>query len=257
MSHINERLVQLSDSSTNFDSTHQFVSQYTNTTSSNRVAGVLDPWQQSDETESTTNDTINMNNNNNNNAMSISSSSNCVRKLETISHYVASIFDNNFKEAKKNLNSAYRALRDPRSRLHLGACLQRYVRRNQVILNNEQFEYVVKCLNESLSHDTRYDEHGVAYALLPLATAFYRKLNNGTVDQCIFTRLQAHDVWSNMQFWEMAFYTDVQRSLRPVYLSNEEFAAEQQRQQQSSTSSSSDYSPANNPVDGETSTTNG
>lgn len=89
-----------------------------------------------------------------------------------------------------------------------------------------------KCLNESLSNDTRYDEHGVAYSILPLTTAFYRKLNNGTVDQCIYTRLQAHDVWSNIQFWEMAFYTDVQRSLRPVYLSNEEFAAEQQRQQQ-------------------------
>lgn len=102
----------------------------------------------------------------------------------------------------------------------------------KVILNNEQFEYVVKCLNESLSNDTRFDEHGVAYSILPLTTAFYRKLNNGTVDQCIFTRLQSHDVWSNIQFWEMAFYTDVQRSLRPVYLSNEEFAAEQQRQQQ-------------------------
>ena len=90
----------------------------------------------------------------------------------------------------------------------------------------------MKCLNESLSNDTRFDEHGVAYSILPLTTAFYRKLNNGTVDQCIFTRLQSHDVWSNIQFWEMAFYTDVQRSLRPVYLSNEEFAAEQQRQQQ-------------------------
>ena len=64
------------------------------------------------------------------------SSSNCVRKLETISHYVASIFENNFKEAKKNLNSAYRALRDPRARLHLCTCLQRYVKRNQVNLMN-------------------------------------------------------------------------------------------------------------------------
>lgn len=105
----------------------------------------------------------------------------------------------------------------------------------KVILNNEQFEYVCKCLNESLSNDTRLDEHGVAYSILPLTAAFYRKLNNGTVDQCIYTRLQSHDVWSNMQFWEMAFYTDVQRSLRPVYLSNEEFAAEQLQQQQHQT----------------------
>ena len=32
-----------------------------------------------------------------------------------------------------------------------------------------------------------------------------------------------------MQFWEMAFYSDVQRNIRPVYLSNEEFAAEQEK----------------------------
>lgn len=154
----------------------------------------------------------------------------CARKFEAIAQCVQHIFDNNFKEAKKNLNSAYRALRDPRARLHLCACLQRYVKRNQVILNNEQFEYVCKLLNESLLNDSRIDEFGVAYAILPLTSAFYRKLNNGTVDQCIYTQLQQHQVWSNMQFWEMAFYTDVQRSIRPVYLSNEEFAAEQEKE---------------------------
>lgn len=128
------------------------------------------------------------------------------------------------------MNSAYRALRDPRARLHLCSCLQKYVKRNQVILNNEQFEYVLKLLNESLLNDTRLDEHGVAYSILPLTSAFYRKLNNGTVDQCVYTRLQQHEVWLNMQFWEMSFYSDVQRSIRPVYLSNEEFAAEQEKE---------------------------
>ncbi len=140
------------------------------------------------------------------------------------------IFDNNFKEVKKNLNSAYRALREPRARLHLCACLQKYVKRNQVILSNEQFECVLKLLNEALLNDTRLDEHGLAYSVLPLTSAFYRKLNNGTVDQCVYTRLQQHEVWSNMQFWEMSFYSDVQRSIRAVYLSNEEFAAEQDKE---------------------------
>lgn len=154
-----------------------------------------------------------------------------MRKLETIEHFVQNIFENNFKEAKKNLNSANRALRDPRARQHLCVCLQKYVKKNQVILNNEQFEYVCKLLNEALANDSRLDEHGVAYAILPLSSAFYRKLNNNTIDQCIYTRLQQHDVWSNMLFWEMAFYTDVQRSIRPVYLSNEEFAAEQEKEQ--------------------------
>ena len=123
-------------------------------------------------------------------------------------------------------------LRDPRARLHLCACLRAYVRRNQVILSDEQFEFVCKLLNEALACDTRTDEHGVACVILPLASAFYRKLGHGTVDQCVYTRLQQHEVWSNVHFWEMAFYADVQRSLRPVYLTNEEFAAEQQQQQQ-------------------------
>ena len=60
----------------------------------------------------------------------------CARKFEAIAQCVGHIFDNNFKEAKKNLNSAYRALRDPRARLHLCTVLQRYVKKNQVILNN-------------------------------------------------------------------------------------------------------------------------
>lgn len=131
MSSVNQRLVELSDSSMNFDATHQFMNHhqyhhhnrymypfhYGTSTTTN---GVLDPWQQCSEDNDDPTDPLG------------SSSSNCARKLDTISHYVASIFENNFKEAKKNLNSAYRALRDPRARLHLCACLQRYVKRNQV-----------------------------------------------------------------------------------------------------------------------------
>jgi hypothetical protein len=183
-------------------------------------------------------------------------SSALLRKLESIEQCVTHIFENNFKDAKKSLNSAFRALRDPKARLHLCVVLQKYVKRNQVILNSEQFEYICKLLNESLSNDTRLDEHQVAYSILPLTSAFYRKLNNGTVDQCIYTCLQQHEVWSNMQFWEMAFYTDVQRSIRPVYLSNEEFAAEQIKENgclltssTSSSSSSSSKSHSNNDLD--------
>ena len=151
----------------------------------------------------------------------------CARKLEVINNCVMHIFENNFKDVKKNLNSTFRALKDPRARLHLCNCLQKYVKKNQVILNNEQFDYICKILNEALTNDSRLDEFGVAYSVLQFASAFYRKLNNGTVDQCIYTKLQSHAVWDNMQFWEMAFYTDVQKSIRPVYLSNEEFDAEQ------------------------------
>lgn len=114
MSSVNQRLIELTDASMNYDATfQQFMLQHE---PCDEPSGVLDPWQQCDELEPAG-----------------SGTANCSRKLDTIAHYVASIFENNFKEAKKNLNSAYRALRDPRARLHLCACLQRYVKRNQVI----------------------------------------------------------------------------------------------------------------------------
>ncbi|RNA14037.1 myotubularin-related 13 isoform X5, partial [Brachionus plicatilis] len=151
----------------------------------------------------------------------------CVsRKLHTVRTFIGHVFDKNFKEAKKHVNSTMRAIRSHHhARIHLCATLQAYANKNHVILDNEQFEYVCELLNEALHSDTRHVH--IAYLVLPLSAAFYRKLNNNTIDQCVYTRIQHHDVWSNMSFWQMAFYTDVQRSIRPVYLSNEEFAAEQ------------------------------
>lgn len=61
------------------------------------------------------------------------------------------------------------------------------------------------------------DEHGVAAALLPLATAFCRKLCTGVI-QFAYTCIQEHSVWQNQQFWESAFYQDVQRDIKALYL---------------------------------------
>jgi hypothetical protein len=40
--------------------------------------------------------------------------------------------------------------------------------------------------------------------------------------QFIYTEIQRHTVWANMQFWEMSFYSDVQLQIRNLYLSHEE-----------------------------------
>jgi hypothetical protein len=72
-----------------------------------------------------------------------------------------------------------RQLKEPYARLYLCKCLTKYIKKNFVILNNEQFDYICKLLNESLKQDSTLDEYGVAYSILPLASAFYRKLNNG------------------------------------------------------------------------------
>lgn len=83
------------------------------------------------------------------------------------------------------------------------------------------------------------DEYGIAAALLPLATAFCRKLCTGVIQfayTCIqvnfvrfskhrelcgtknFSFFKEHPVWQNQQFWEAVFYQDVQREIRSLYL---------------------------------------
>ena len=59
--------------------------------------------------------------------------------------------------------------------------------------------------------------HGVAAALLPLACTFGRKLCPGVI-QFVYTLIQDHAVWQNLQFWEAAFYNDVQNGIKDLYL---------------------------------------
>ncbi|MGH0134296.1 UNVERIFIED_CONTAM: hypothetical protein FKN15_027079 [Acipenser sinensis] len=61
------------------------------------------------------------------------------------------------------------------------------------------------------------EEYSVATALLPLTTAFYRKLAPG-VNQFAYTCIQDHPIWTNQQFWEATFYSDVQNQIRALYL---------------------------------------
>ena len=70
----------------------------------------------------------------------------------------------------------------------------------------------------ALQDDNDIDMHGVAASILPLACTFGRKLCQGVI-QFVYTLIQDHAVWQNVQFWEAAFYNDVQRSIKDLYLS--------------------------------------
>lgn len=72
-------------------------------------------------------------------------------------------------------------------------------------------------MNRALHDDSAMDEHGVAAALLPLSTAFCRKLCTGVI-QFAYSCIQDHPVWKNQQFWEAAFYQDVQTQIKALYL---------------------------------------
>lgn len=61
------------------------------------------------------------------------------------------------------------------------------------MLEHQQFDLVVRLMNCALQDDSTMDEYGVAYALLPLATAFCRKLCTGVI-QFAYTCIQVGKV---------------------------------------------------------------
>lgn len=71
-------------------------------------------------------------------------------------------------------------------------------------------------MNRALQDDSQRDENGVIAAILPLSTAFCRKLCTGVI-QFAYTCIQDHPVWKNQQFWEDALYQDVQVNVKALY----------------------------------------
>lgn len=110
-----------------------------------------------------------------------------------------------------------RALKSKSARLALCNELSMHVIGNKAMLEHQQFDLVARLMNCALQDDSTMDEHGVAAALLPLATAFCRKLCTGVI-QFAYTCIQEHPVWQSQQFWEGAFFQDVQRDIKALYV---------------------------------------
>ncbi|XP_055899918.1 myotubularin-related protein 13-like isoform X1 [Biomphalaria glabrata] len=142
---------------------------------------------------------------------------NNARRLEVLKNCVNFIFDNKISDAKIIFPAVLRALKSKVARLALVHELADHVRSNRAMLEHQQFDLVVKLLNCALSNESSLDENGVAAAILPLATAFCRKLCTGVI-QFAYTLIQEHAVWSSLQFWEQSFYQDVQLQIRLLYL---------------------------------------
>lgn len=67
------------------------------------------------------------------------------------------------------------------------------------MLEHQQFDLVVRLMNCALQDDSSMDEHGVAAALLPLATAFCRKLCTGVI-QFAYTCIQVRYLYFKIIF---------------------------------------------------------
>ncbi|XP_043190119.1 myotubularin-related protein 13-like isoform X3 [Amphibalanus amphitrite] len=141
---------------------------------------------------------------------------NSARRLEVLRNCVSCIFESKISDARKSFPAVLRALKNKSARLALCHELSQHVIGNKAILDNEQFELVVRLMNCALQDDSTMDEHGVAAAILPLATAFCRRLCTGVI-QFAYTCIQEHTVWGNLQFWEAAYYQDVQRDVQRLY----------------------------------------
>ncbi|XP_078409293.1 myotubularin-related protein 5 isoform X4 [Cetorhinus maximus] len=142
---------------------------------------------------------------------------NSARRLEVVRNCITYIFENKILEAKKLLPAMLRALKGRAARQCLTQELNSHVLQNRAVLDNQQFDYIVRMMNCALQDCTPLDEHLVAAALLPLVTAFCRKLGSG-VTQFAYSCIQEHLVWTNLQFWEAMFYSDVQNHIRALYL---------------------------------------
>nr|KAF6497565.1 SET binding factor 1 [Rousettus aegyptiacus] len=142
---------------------------------------------------------------------------NSARRLEVVRNCISYVFEGKMLEAKKLLPAVLRALKGRAARRCLAQELHLHAQQNRAVLDHQQFDFVVRMMNCCLQDCTSLDEHGIAAALLPLVTAFCRKLSPG-VTQFAYSCVQEHVVWSTPQFWEAMFYGDVQTHIRALYL---------------------------------------
>ncbi|XP_034535534.1 myotubularin-related protein 13 isoform X2 [Notolabrus celidotus] len=142
---------------------------------------------------------------------------NSARRLEVVRSCISFIFDNKTLETEKTLPAALRALKGKAARSCLTEELRLHVQQNRAILDHQQFDYTIRMMNCALQDCSSSEEFTVAAALLPLSTAFYRKLAAG-VNQFAYTCIQDHPIWTNQQFWEATFYSEVQGQIRALYL---------------------------------------
>lgn len=99
------------------------------------------------------------------------------------------MFENKISDARKTFPAVLRALQTKSARLALCNELAQHVIGNKAMLEHQQFDLVVRLMNCALQDDSAMDEHGIAAALLPLSTAFCRKLCTGVI-QFAYTCIQ-------------------------------------------------------------------
>ncbi|NXO73936.1 MTMR5 protein, partial [Phainopepla nitens] len=116
---------------------------------------------------------------------------NSARRLEVVRNCISYVFENKMLEAKKLFPAVLRAMKGRAARHCLTQELHLHVQQNRAVLDHQQFDFVIRIMNCCLQDCTAMDEHGIAAALLPLVTAFCRKLSPG-ITQFAYSCVQEH-----------------------------------------------------------------
>ncbi|NWT76094.1 MTMR5 protein, partial [Mohoua ochrocephala] len=116
---------------------------------------------------------------------------NSARRLEVVRNCISYVFENKMLEAKKLFPAVLRAMKGRAARHCLTQELHLHVQQNRAVLDHQQFDFVIRMMNCCLQDCTAMDEHGIAAALLPLVTAFCRKLSPG-ITQFAYSCVQEH-----------------------------------------------------------------
>lgn len=87
---------------------------------------------------------------------------------------VLAIFENRLTEAKKVFPAVLRSLKVKAMRQALVDALAVYIDGPQAVLEQQQFDLVVRLINSSLQNESPLDENGLAAQMLPLVTTFCR-----------------------------------------------------------------------------------
>uniref|UniRef100_A0A8C3AZN0 SET binding factor 1 n=1 Tax=Cyclopterus lumpus TaxID=8103 RepID=A0A8C3AZN0_CYCLU len=153
---------------------------------------------------------------------------NSARRLEVVRNCITYLFENKMLEAKKLMPAVLRALKGRAARVCLTQELNQHVLQNRAVLDDQQFDCIVRMMNCTLQVSLQILEHHWNQYSTKKTHSFF-KMGAGTT-QFAYSCVQEHMVWTTMQFWEAMFYSDVQNHIRALYLETDE--GEQQNNHQ-------------------------
>uniref|UniRef100_A0A8C3B2E5 SET binding factor 1 n=1 Tax=Cyclopterus lumpus TaxID=8103 RepID=A0A8C3B2E5_CYCLU len=145
---------------------------------------------------------------------------NSARRLEVVRNCITYLFENKMLEAKKLMPAVLRALKGRAARVCLTQELNQHVLQNRAVLDDQQFDCIVRMMNCTLQVSLQILEHHWNQYSTKKTHSFF-KMGAGTT-QFAYSCVQEHMVWTTMQFWEAMFYSDVQNHIRALYLETDE-----------------------------------